>query len=299
MCHLLAPPSLCHSNNVCKSRLWHSHFNPQQSALCFVFDAQTFLNPVGAGSSPCALRRQYSERKVVVCVHTSFLHCAPRTLLGFAVIEDIHLSQVCEPNLYTYKMYESNRFTNEKRPSHADFFRRKCLKKNNEQFTSSASFSTFGSVFLTMEITSPTTVQVKSSCRRADPCRRRIEWTKRIRKNLFLRMESQKVSIRNIIFEEKARSQLEALFYQDQQFKIAVRGHQRQARDAVNQAVRESSEKYEVMMIMMMMMMMQEFQGIQNRYEGRLGEHERRVAQVVVSEARDALRGQPTNPYVP
>ena len=36
---------------------------------------------------------------------------------------------------------------------------------------------------------------------------------------------------------------------------------------------------------------MQEFQGIQNRYEGRLGEHERRVAQVVVSEAR-GLRGQ-------
>ena len=58
-----------------------------------------------------------------------------------------------------------------------------------------------------------------------------------------------------------------ALFYQDQQFKIAVREHQRQAREAVNQALRESSDNYEVMM-------MQEFQGIQNRYEGRLEENE-------------------------
>ena len=38
--------------------------------------------------------------------------------------------------------------------------------------------------------------------------------------------------------------------------------------------------------------MMQEFQGIQNRYEGRLEEHERMVAQVIGSEARDAPRGQ-------
>ena len=48
----------------------------------------------------------------------------------------------------------------------------------------------------------------------------------------------------------------------------------------------ESSENYAVMM------MMQEFQGIQNRYEGRLDEHGRMVAQVIGSQARDALRGQ-------
>ena len=49
--------------------------------------------------------------------------------------------------------------------------------------------------------------------------------------------------------------------------------------------MRESSEHYELMM-------MQELQGLQNRYEGRMEENERRVAQVIGSEARDALRGQ-------
>ena len=49
-----------------------------------------------------------------------------------------------------------------------------------------------------------------------------------------------------------------APFYQDQLFEIAVREHQRQAREAVNQALSEPSEHYEVMM-------MQEFRCIQNR----------------------------------
>ena len=49
--------------------------------------------------------------------------------------------------------------------------------------------------------------------------------------------------------EDVARSELKAmerdarsvLFYQDQQFNIAVREYQRQARDVVNQVVKESS----------------------------------------------------------
>ena len=69
-------------------------------------------------------------------------------------------------------------------------------------------------------------------------------------------MESHETSIRNIISEETACSELEAM--QDQQFRIAVHEHQRQAREAMNQAVRESSENYEVMMT-------HEFQCIQNR----------------------------------
>ena len=76
-----------------------------------------------------------------------------------------------------------------------------------------------------------------------------------------------------------------APFYQDQLFEIAVREHQRQAREAVDQALSEPSEHYEVMM-------MQEIQGVQNRYEGRMEEHESRVAQMIGSEAREALRGQ-------
>ena len=39
------------------------------------------------------------------------------------------------------------------------------------------------------------------------------------------------------------------LFYPDQLFKTAVREYQRQTRDAFNQAVRESSENYEVLLI--------------------------------------------------
>ena len=38
--------------------------------------------------------------------------------------------------------------------------------------------------------------------------------------------------------------------------------------------------------------MIQECQGFQNRYAGRIEEHERRVAQVIGSAARDALRGR-------
>ena len=76
-----------------------------------------------------------------------------------------------------------------------------------------------------------------------------------------------------------------ALLYQDQSFKIAVRENQRQARESVNHAVRESSETNEVTM-------MQEFQSVQNRYEGRMEEHERRVAEGIGSKARGALRGQ-------
>ena len=53
---------------------------------------QTFLKLVGAVSSSCVLRRQTRKGKSL-CVHTTFLHCAPLTLRGFAVTEEIHLSQ--------------------------------------------------------------------------------------------------------------------------------------------------------------------------------------------------------------
>ena len=79
-----------------------------------------------------------------------------------------------------------------------------------------------------------------------------------------------------------------ALFHNDQKFKIAVWEHQRQAREAANQAVRESSENCDVVMML-------EIQGTQNRYEGQQQENERRVEQVIGSEARDALRGWRTH----
>ena len=91
----------------------------------------------------------------------------------------------------------------------------------------------------------------------------------------------------------RARSELEAmekdaryaLFYRDHQFQIAVREDQRQTRDVVSQTVQESPESYEVLM-------MQESQGVQNRYEGRMEENDKRVVQMIGSAAREGLRGQ-------
>ena len=95
-------------------------------------------------------------------------------------------------------------------------------------------------------------------------------------------METQEFGIRNRISEKVARSDLGsmerdarfALFFQDQQFTIAVHEHHRQARDAVNQAVSEFSENYKVVM-------MQKISRYSASLEGRLEEHERRATQVI------------------
>ena len=86
----------------------------------------------------------------------------------------------------------------------------------------------------------------------------------------MLRMESQELGIRKRISEEVARSELEtmerdarfALFCCNQKFKIAVWEHQRQAREAVSQAVQESFNSYDVVIML-------DIQGLQDRYEGR------------------------------
>ena len=100
--------------------------------------------------------------------------------------------------------------------------------------------------------------------------------------NITLKMESRVLSIRNRISEDVARSELEAterdarcaLFYQYQQFKIAVREYQK---------IGERYENYEVMTV-------QEFQGIQNRYQGRMEENVRRVAQVIGTSSSSSSR---------
>ena len=97
--------SFCHSNDICKSRLWHSLFIPLQSGLYFVFRAPTFWNPVGAVSSPSVSRRAVLKEESCF-VFSTCLHCAPQTLRGFAVTEDIHLSQVMSPS--TNSMTQKN-----------------------------------------------------------------------------------------------------------------------------------------------------------------------------------------------
>ena len=66
--------------------------------------------------------------------HTYIAHLKHSVV--FVVNEDIHLSQVCEPN---YKFDASKKFSGEKRPSHAASSGRKSLKKYDDQFTSSTS----------------------------------------------------------------------------------------------------------------------------------------------------------------
>ena len=125
----------------------------------------------------------------------------------------------------------------------------KTLTKFDEQFTSSTSVPPHKF----HDATNPTTGQVESASR-GDPHAHAL-CTSGGHDNFALRMESQGLSIRKNA-KAMARSELEAterdarcaLFFQDQLFKIAVRGYQILARDAVNQAVTESAEIYGVVM---------------------------------------------------
>ena len=66
-------------------------------------------------------------------------------------------------------------------------------------------------------------------------------------------MESEELRIRSRISDEWTRRDLEAMerdaryafFYTNHQFQLEVREYQRQARDAVSQAVQEPFESYE------------------------------------------------------
>ena len=102
--------------------------------------------------------------------------------------------------------------------------------------------------FDTMGITIPTTVQLESACRR-EPNADAL-YGPGMYENITLRMECQELSVRNRIAEDLARSELDNMerdarffrfFFHNKQLKVAVREYRRQARDAVNQAVRESS----------------------------------------------------------
>ena len=103
-------------------------------------------------------------------------------------------------------------------------------------------------------------------------------------------MDAQQFKTKNRVSEELARNYLEAverdarsvLFRQNQTCQIAAREYQIRARDTVNQAVQESSQRYEVMML-------EELQAVRNRYEGGMEENERRVAHLMGSEVQSAF----------
>ena len=74
-------------------------------------------------------------------------------------------------------------------------------------------------------------------------------------------------------------------FFPNHDFQLAVREYQRQARYVVNPDLQDACEGYEVMM-------MTEIQGLRNRYGEQTEADETRVAEVLVEEAVEALRGQ-------
>ena len=174
---------LFHSKYICKSRLWHLHFILQWSGLCFVFCAQTILNPVGAVSSPCVLWRQNSVKKSWWCVRTTFLRCAPQATQWFCGYRRHTPVTRYEPK-YENKLDESKRFTGEKRSTHADSSGKKCLKKNTEQFTASTSFNTFRSVFWHYGNHESDDCASATCQQGATTFSRRIVWTRKVWKNL-------------------------------------------------------------------------------------------------------------------
>ena len=72
-----------------------------------MFRAQTFLNPVGAVSSPCALRRQCSERKVVFVYmpHSNTAHLKHSV---FWRLQNTYTFQVMSPSTRTHPMHRTD-----------------------------------------------------------------------------------------------------------------------------------------------------------------------------------------------
>ena len=81
--------------------------NPQWSGLCLLFP-RTDLEPCWCS----VIAFDGSARKGrSPWVHTTLLHCAPLALRGFAVTEDLHLSQVMSPCTRTHSMNREDSLT--------------------------------------------------------------------------------------------------------------------------------------------------------------------------------------------
>ena len=112
-------------------------------------------------------------------------------------------------------------------------------------------------------------------------------------KHVIWRMEAQELNVRRRISEGVARSKLgclerearHALFNQKHQLRVAVEKHQGQAREVSSHAERALNENSKPMMI-------QELQNLQDRHVGQMEINERTVAQLIASEAQEALRRQ-------
>ena len=130
------------------------------------------------------LRRQYSERKDVVCsFHTPHTAHLKHSVI-FAITEDMRLSQGTSPSTNAISLHREDLLTRSGQvtpiPQEGNVSRR----------TTSNSLPALPSVpsdhfYDTLEITNPTTMQVDLQAG-ATPCRRRIVRTRRRRTNHYL-----------------------------------------------------------------------------------------------------------------
>ena len=168
------------------------------------------------------------------CVHTLRTSLTPWV---FVVTEDMHLSRVMSPSEIQRLAEDVVMRSGQATPTAPGG---NLSKKYDEQLTSSTLSSAPSDQFYdTMEISNSTAIQVESASMR-EP--RAYALYGPGCENITFGLESQESSIKNTISEEMARSELEAMErdVMISNSKIAVREYQRQARDAVNQAVRQS-----------------------------------------------------------
>ena len=220
-----APPSHCVDFGTC-----FQSTAVQVSALCFSPHWHSWHSVIGAFLPPCVLRRQYSEKKVVVCPY-------PLTHTTHATHSVVWWSQKTDTfhRVWSWVQFnDSQKLTDEKRPTTpippgGNLSRSMMSRSRPSLPRPSDHFLRHCGKYESADCASGTCPQVKTQCRST-------VWTGR--KTLSGERDS---STRNRISEEMARSELEAMeknssfrviCWQNQQFQIAVREYQRQARDA-------------------------------------------------------------------
>ena len=173
--------------------------NPQWSGLCLLFHAQTFSNPVGAVSSPstAVLGKEGS------CGSTPHSYTAHlKQLRGFAVTEDMHLSQVMTPRTKTNSMHREDLLMTRSQVTPV-------LQEGNvPRSTTRNSLPAPPSVPSDHFYDHESDDCASGSAGRSNPMQKTHGMDREDVKNITLSMDSQEFSIRNRISEELTRSDL-------------------------------------------------------------------------------------------
>ena len=104
ICHLPAALVFCHNNNILSVKTVAFAFYPSVVRSLLYVSRTDILEPVGAVSSPCALRRQYSERNIVVYPCRNPTLRTSNTPWFLRVTEGTDLSQVMSTSTRTKSM---------------------------------------------------------------------------------------------------------------------------------------------------------------------------------------------------